>query len=965
MRDRFFLRSLTVVALSLVVLTQAMPAAAQEMERDPIFGGYTWRQIGPANMSGRISDIEGVPGTGTFYVAASAGGLWKTTNGGTTFEQVFQGGSTAAVGDIGIAPSDPNRIYVGMGEPHVRNSVSWGDGVYRSDDAGATWQHMGLEESGMIGRISVHPTNPDIVYVAAGGLQWTTEGDRGLYKSTDGGRNWSLVKGFNDGTGFYDVQIDPTNPDVVYATSWWRLRRPWVFTSGGGDGNQGIWKSTDAGRTWNRLAGGLPPTDGLGKSSIVIFPGDTRILYARVESFTNDPNAPAPSQAQQEQQAQQAQRGGRGGGGTPTLSGTYRSTNGGQSWEMVDWRNGRPFYYCQLSVDPKDANRVYLIDGSLYRMDVEKQRAVVGDFEARRQNDPMTNITGEHHVDFHALWIDPTFPDHIITGSDGGVGISWDAGETWDSLKNQALGQFYAVGYDMQEPYHVYGGLQDNGTWGGPHLVTTAGGIQNEHWKFYNGGDGFHAQVDPVDPDIILYAESQGGSTNRHNLTTGESQSIRPRAPARASAELSEAQRQFLQQGRGGGGRGNVVNAPEEGLEQLRFNWSTPFILSPHNTRTLYLGSQYLFKSTDRGDSWMVISPDLTTNDEEKHQARNRGDSNTGAENHCTIITISESPMLPGLIWVGTDDGRIHVTRNGGEDWTEVTGNFRGVPRNTWVSRVRASAFEAGRAYVTFDGHRMADMATYVYRTDDFGRTWTKITTGLPANDPAYVITEDPVNENLLYLGTESSVYVSLDRGDRWTKFSNNLPVVPVHDLVVHPRDHDLIIATHGLAFWVMDDVSGLQSMTEEAMGQDFQLFETLPSIAWSTSGQQWFPGNKYFAGENPPFAVRVNYWVGRETDDVTIQVLDVEGNVLREETAPATRGLHFVDLPFRPSFGGGRGGGGGGQFGGQLGRGQQAEGQYRPQQIAPGRHLLKVIAGGEEYTQVIEVRPAPNTGRD
>jgi len=355
-----------------------------------------------------------------------------------------------------------------------------------------------------------------------------------------------------------------------------------------------------------------------------------------------------------------------------------------------------------------------------------------------------------------------------------------------------------------------------------------------------------------------------------------------------------------------------------------------------------------------------VISPDLTTGNADWYEAQNRGDMSSGAENYCDIITISESPMMPGLLWVGTDDGRIHYTRNDGVSWTEVTGNFKGVPKNTWVSRVRASAFVEGRAYATFDGHRTADLNTYVYRTDDFGKTWTKITSGLPATDPVYVITEDPMNENLVYLGTESSVYVSLDRGDHWTKFSENLPIVPVHDLVVHPRDHDLIIATHGLAFWVMDDVSGLQSLTPEAMDADFQLFDTLPTTAWSTRGNLWFPGNKYFAGENRQFAVRVNYWVGKAMDDVTIQVVDLEGNVVREVTAPGSRGLHVTDLPLQPPRGNRGGGGGGG------GRGQQGGAPMTSNQpIRVGKYLLKVTAGGETTTQVIDVVPAPGNGGD
>lgn len=947
MRTSLFLRIVSTSAIAAAVLSWSSPALAQEEgEKDPVFGSYTWRQIGPANMSGRVADVEGIPGSATFYVAAAAGGLWKTENNGTTWKQVFQGGKTAAVGEIAIAPSDPNRLYVGMGEPHGRNSVSWGDGVWRSDDGGATWKHVGLDDTGSIGRIAVDPRNPDHVYVAALGNLWTLESDRGLYESTDGGENWTLLKGFDDGTGFYDVQIDASNPDIIYATSWWRLRRPWVFTSGGGDGNAGIWKSTDAGATWVRLEGnGLPPTEDMGKSSIVIFPGDTQILYARIEHFAADPDAPE----QTEQEGRPGRR------SSPNLGGTYRSTDGGGTWERIDRRNSRPFYYNQLRVDPTDPNTVYLIESALYKMNVEEQRKVVDDYELSSDDDPIENITGAHHVDFHAMWIDPTNPSRLIVGSDGGVGISWDGGETWDSIKNLPIGQFYAVGYDMAEPYNVYGGLQDNGTWGGPHMVPSRGGILNRHWRFFVGGDGFHAQVDPEDPDLILYAESQQGNITRMNTRTGVSRAIKPRVPRRSTGEMTEAQRRFLQQR--GGSRTNIVNLPEEGLE-LRWNWSTPIVLSPHNPKTLFVGGNYLFMSIDRGDTWRVISPDLTTNDAEKYEARNRGDFQTGAENYSTIVTISESPKVPGVLWVGTDDGRVHFTKDGGVNWTEVTGNFPGVPENTWVSRVRASAFELGRAYVTFDGHRMADMTTYVFRTDDFGQSWTRITEGLPADDPAYVITEDPVNENLLYLGTESGVWASLDRGDHWVRFSNDLPIVPVHDLVVHERDRDLIIATHGLSLWVMEDVSGLQSLTPEVMEKDFELFDSRPAVSWNIGFEQVFPGNKFFAGRNPPMALRVNYWVGKAVDNVKITIESIDGTVLRELEGPGTRGLQTVDLPLRPQFGR--------RFG--AGRPQrQAEGRRTPNRPLPvGQHRLTIAYGDETFTRVIEIRPDPRqAGRD
>ncbi len=926
------------------------PQPASQPPADPVTGSYRWRQVGPANMSGRISDLDVPPGgeASTIFVAASAGGIWKTVNNGCTWEQVFQGGKTAAVGDIAFAPSNPDIIYAGMGEPHSRNSISWGDGVWKSVNGGETWTHVGLEYTYHIGRIAVDPRDPQIVYVAALGNLWDlNRGDRGLYKSEDGGRTWNKLKGFDDGTGFYDVVIDPSNPDVVWATSWKRDRKPWVFLSGGGP-NNGLWKSIDAGLTWQRIEGnGLPPSEENGKISLELFPGDTDIIYARIESFAEEAPAEPPA-AETERPAGQAaarQRGGR------NLGGTYMSRDGGASWRRIDRRNGRPFYYCQLRIDPNDADTVYLIDSSLYKLDVPAAMAALDDPQAGRETPGVENITGNHHVDFHAMWIDPTNSDHLVVGSDGGVSISWDGGGTWDFLDNLVVGQFYAVCYDMAEPYNIYGGLQDNGTWGGPSNSLSSSGILLRDWTFFLGGDGFHAQADPADPDLVIYGESQGGNLTRTNRTTGESRGIRPNLPQPPREDLSEQQRQFMARG-GGGGRSNIVNPPEGlGPRDLRFNWSSPVVLSPHNPRTVYFGAQFLFKSVDRGDTWQIISPDLTTNDEEKYGAQNRGDSSTGAEKHCTIITIGESPLIPGLIWVGTDDGRLHVTRNGGATWTSVRENVGGVPRNTWVSRVRPSAFAAERCYVTFDNHRMGDMTTYVYVTEDFGQTWLKLGGDLPTDDPAYVITEDPVNENLLYVGTESGIYVSLDRGGSWRRFNNNLPVVPVHDVVVHPREHDLIIATHGLSLWIMDDVTGLQGLTPEAMASAFTLLPHRTATAWNMQGEQVSRGDKVFAGENPPDGFTVSYWIGTPVESVKITLTGVDGEEYRSIDAPGEEGLQTVRIPLRPSFGRG------------MARPQPGEPMARP--LGPGIYLLTVTCGAETATATVEVRPDPrSTGR-
>ncbi len=923
-------------------------AALSQDEGGGMLSGFNWRQVGPANMSGRVSDIAIPPGgeASTIYVGAAAGGVWKTVNNGVTWKQVFEGGKTAAVGDIAIAPSDPNVVYVGMGEPHSRNSISWGDGMWRSTDGGETWNHVGLEYTYHIGRIIVDPRDPMVVYVAALGNLWDrTKGDRGLYKSEDGGGHWQRLKGFDDGTGFYDVVLDPENPDVVWATSWERERQPWVFLSGGGP-NNGIWKSIDAGETWTRIeGGGLPPSDQNGKSSLEIFPGDPDLIYARIENFADDTNAPEQTGGQQ--------RGGR--GGSRNMSGMYMSRDGGDSWKRVDRRNSRPFYYCQLRVDPADPNTVYLLETSCYRIDVEEAMKWVDNFE--RPSDPgetrgVVNITGNHHVDFHAMWIDPTNPDHLVVGSDGGISISWDQGATWDFCDNLALGQFYAIGYDMAQPYNVYGGLQDNGTWGGPSRSQYQNGIMNRDWEFFVGGDGFHVQIDPEDPDLILYAESQGGAITRFNRATGQSQSIRPRAPRRQTQNISTEQQRFMRQSSGT----NISPAPEPGT-QYRFNWSAPIVLSPHNPRTIYFGGNVLFKSVNRGDTWSVISPDLTTADTTRINARNRGDMSTGAENHCNIITIGESPLIPGLIWVGTDDGLVHITRDGGVTWTDVTGNFQGVPDDTWVSRVRPSGFETGRCYVTFDGHRTGNFATYVFRTEDYGQTWKKLGGGLPSDDPVYVVTEDPVNPDLVWVGTERGVYISLDRGETWEPFSNDLPIVPVHDIVVHTRDHDLIISTHGLSIWILDDITPLQGLTSETREEDFALLDIKDVISWNTRYEQVSRGDKVFTGRNPVSGFRVGYWVGTSAEKVEIVIESIDGTEMRRIEGSGEEGFQMIDIPLRPSFGR-RGAGGGFQ------RPEPGAAQVRA--LGVGSYRMTVTCGDETATKIITVLPDPrSSGND
>jgi hypothetical protein len=843
-----------------------------------LLAAFRWRPIGPANMAGRITDVEGIPGSATFFFAAAAGGIWKTTNGGTTFRPVFDNYPCISMGDLAIAPSDTMQVWAGTGEEDSRNSISPGCGIFKSTDGGLTWKPMGLERAGAIGRIVVHPTDPNIVYVAVLGQIWGPNRERGLYKTTDGGQTWTNVKFISDRAGFVDVAMDPSNPDVLFASSWDRVRGPYFLRSGGP--GSALWKTTDAGRTWTEVRGGGLPESTRGRIGIAIAASDPKVIYLMLEADTTA-NA----------------RGGAGRAAQVRPSGLYRSADGGATWEKTNGNNVRPFYYSQVRVDPRDPNRVYWSSTPVnYSPDGGK---TVG------------NATVGIHVDHHAMWIDPMNPNHIIVGNDGGVAITWDKGGSYDFPNIVPLGQFYNISYGMEFPYTVCGGLQDNGSWCGPSR-RRQGDITNADWTTVGGGDGFVTAQDPNEP--IVYVESQGGNMSRLDTRTNERTSFqrpdfRPRyqmfedsivieRPDTARPETAAQRRRIAE-----------LRARQRGDSAemaLRWNWNTPFFISAHNPNVFYAGANKVMKSTMRGENLYPISPDLSTRDTTKIRVSLRSTGGvtpdlTGAETYCTIVSLNESPLKPGLLIAGTDDGNVWITRNDGGTWENLTGRFPGVPPLTYVSRIEPSRYDTSTFYVTFDNHRTNDFTPYVYVTTDGGRSFRSIANNLPTGGPdfVHVIREDPTNRDLLFVGTDVGVYVSLNRGASWQKFMTNLPTVPVHDLKIHPRDRELIAGTHGRSIWIVD-IAPLQQLADSALTADAYLFQ--PKVAYQY-GQAPLgggsSGHKVFRAQSPQYGAEIVYRLGKGSGDrrarTRIAILDVRGDTIRTLQGPASAGVHRV----------------------------------------------------------------------
>ncbi len=841
-----------------------------------------WRNVGPANMIGRISDFEALESNFTHVLVASAsGGVWKSVNAGTTWEPIFDNYGSASIGDVAFYQKDPNIIWVGTGEECPRNSIAWGDGIYKSTDGGKTFTNMGLKSTHSIAKVITHPDSPDIVYAAAAGHTWGYSGDRGLFKTTDGGKTWlKLTNGLPDDgkTGAIDLVMHPKNPDILYVGFWQRIRQPWRFDSGGP--NSGIYKSTDAGASWTKLTQGLPEGD-LGRIGLAISRSNPDVLMAMVE-HSYQPQRQLREGSTQKPNPEYDDM-------TQLGTGMYRSEDGGASWMYMNRVNTRPFYYSHIYINPFDDQLVYYLSTSMqYSADGGKT---------------LKTIQGLH-PDFHTMWLDPTNQDRFYVGQDGGASITHDGGKTWILFDNLCAAQFYAVSADNRDPYYVYGGLQDNGSWAGPSM-SREGMILTDFWFNFGGGDGFYTQNDPTDWRIV-YGESQGGNIFRVNVETRETARIRPsqqstynwkdHAPPPPKKKADAPPQQPSPFGR--------QRSP------FRHNWSSPILISPHNPSTLYFGADRVFKSINRGDNWTIISPGLTTNDPEKHSKPTGGITldQTGAETHCTITTISESSMTPGLLWVGTDDGNVQVTIDGGTHWTNVRPNVPGVPQEIWVSRVEASRFDKGTCYLTFDGHRSDVFAPFVFKTTDYGQTWTSISANLPDDGPVYVIREDLKNKNLLFVGTEFSVFFTTDGGKNWDKLSPNMPTVAVHDLFIHPRDNDLIAGTHGRGIWILDDISPLQQATDKVLASEAHLFEsTRPGTQWLRLGRGGYGrGNLFFAGENPPEGAMINFYLKEKpAEPVTVEIMDASGKLktlytLKEAEAGINRLLW--DMRFDPS---------------------------------------------------------------
>jgi len=813
-------RSLLILGIGAVVLW-ALPAPAQ----DNLLANLVARCVGPTTMGGRIADIavyEKEPRI--FFVATAAGGLWKTENGGITTFPVWDKYSSISLGAVDVSQRDPNLVWIGTGEQNGRNSVSYGDGVYKSTDGGKTWTHMGLKETAHIAQVLIDPVDNNIVYVAACGRLWGRNPERGIYKTTDGGKTWDHVLKIDDKTGVNELVMNPKDNKTLLAGAYDRLRFPWNYISGGP--GSAMYKSTDAGKTWRKITKGIP--EGMiGRIGLDYHRADPNKVIAQIEAAVMNPDGTRQT----------------------NNNGVFLSEDGGESWTKVNNRNNRPFYFSIVRYDPVDANRIYVADVGIMSSD-DKGRTL--------QNWP-TSV----HVDHHAFWINPNDNKHIIIGQDGGIGQTRDRGATWEHLNSMPIGQFYAVTYDMRKPYWVYGGLQDNGSWGGP-TQTSRGYSGFWDWIYLRGGDGFYVRADPDDWRTI-YSESQGGAAGRMDLVTGQGISIRP--------------------------------TPPQG-ETYRWNWNTPIELSPHNSKIVYIAGNRLFRSLNRGEGMTAISPDLTTNNPEKQRGGlgSATPENTGAERHCTIVTIGESPLKPGVIWCGTDDGNVQVTQDFGTTWTNVAENIPGAPKEGWVTRVQPSRHAAGRCYVTYGNFRINDNKTYVFQTDDYGKTWKSINGNLPAEEPCHVIREGLTNPNLLYLGTEFGLWVSFDRGETWSKFKSNFPTVPIHDLQIHPRELDLVIGTHGRSIWTLN-VSAFEEMS--ISNRDKALHVTKPQTVYllnRPNGSMGYDGDRGWTAPNSQPGTDICYFLKAEASgraEITIQ--DANGTDIQTLNGDAKAGLNVV----------------------------------------------------------------------
>jgi photosystem II stability/assembly factor-like uncharacterized protein len=843
------------------------------------------RAIGPAVTGGRIHDVEALPGDpSTMYVGSASGGLWKTTNRGMTWTNVFDTMAVSTFGDIAISRSNPDVVYVGTGEQNNRQSTSYGNGVYRSNDAGRTWVHLGLEETRHIGRVQIHPTDPDIAYVAAAGNLWAPSEDRGVYKTTDGGRTWDKVLFVDEHTGFNDMVMDPLSPNTVYAAAYQRQRTAWGF-NGGGPGS-GIYKTIDGGQTWNELAGGIPSGD-KGRIGLAIAESNPQVLMALVESADDD------------------------------AQGVYRTENGGVFWERTSAQNIRPMYYSHVVIDPTNEDRVYTL----------ATRSFVSEDGGRT----WTNIARAPtydvgvHADHHTLWIDPGDPEHLYMAGDAGLHESYDGGMNFSRINNFPIAQFYGIAVDMRDPYWVYGGLQDNHSFVGPSETRRWAGILNDDWKQSGFGDGMYWAADPRD-GRYAYGSSNGGSYFRYDTHTGDMHGISP---------------------------------PEPLGESYRFDWTSPMMLSAHDPDVVYVAGNRLFISPDRGSSWdrtEDLSRGIDRDELEIMGVRGSEISisrNDGTSSFGEAVTLDESPLDPAILWVGFDDGNLQVSADGGSTWTEVSGNVPGIADGTYVSRITASSLGRGAAYATFDGHRDGDFQPYVFRTLDFGRTWEPLHAGLPALGVVNVIVEHPDNPATLFLGTEHAVFVSTTSGAAWAKVPN-LPTTHYDDMLLHPREKDLVLGTHGRGIWILDDTRAIAEWGD-ASGP-VTVFSAATGTIRVYSKDTSYRGQAAFAGTNPVDGVEVTYKLGAGSGSATLSVHDADGDLVRRLLVPSSAGTHRVNWDLRH----------GAETGDErwsrhadpeLARPVGERGPW----VSPGRFTVTVEAGGSSDSNTIDVRGDPD----
>ena len=879
-RLRIFCIGFSVIALALAASAQNVNVT---LDSDTL-SGLPIRAIGPAASGGRIADIAAVHENGrlTIYVGAAGGGVWKSVDGGTTFKPMFDKQASLSIGSIAIDPSNPQTVWVGTGESWARNSVSVGTGIYRSHDGGDSWEMMGLPDSEHVSRVVVHPKDSNTVYACALGHLWNANTERGVFKTTDGGKTWNKLLYRNDGTGCAELAMDPQDPNVLYAAMWDVRREPHNFRSGGP--GSGLFKSTDAGATWHELRKGMPEGD-LGRIGMAIAPANHARVYAVVEAKNH--------------------------------TALFRSDDAGDSWTETNNSfnvSGRPFYFARLVADPKNADHVYK-PGFFLTVSEDGGKSFSGMFSTSE------GFGGGNHGDHHALWIDPDNADQMLLGTDGGVYQSLDRGSHWRFLSNLPVAQFYHVSADMADPYNVYGGLQDNGTWMGPSRATD--GIANRHWRNIDGGDGFWTFSDPSDPDFA-YAEYQGGKISRFRKSTGESKDIQPLA--------------------------------RTGEQDFRFNWNAPIHMSPNSKGTIYLGAQFLFRSRDHGESWDRISPDLTTNDPARqHQELSGGLTidNSDAEKFETIYTIAESPKNGEVIWVGTDDGNVQVTRDGGKHWANVAKNISGLPSGTWVSTIEASHFDAATAYATFDGHAAGDMKTYVFQTKDYGKTWTSLSTS-ELSGYAHVVRQDLVNANLFFVGTEFGLFISIDGGAHWAQFKGSLPNVAVRDIAIQSRESDLLLATHGRGVYILDDLTSIRALTPELLAKDLVMLPSRPSVLALPAGEQRFDGDSEFHGRTIPEAAAIVYYQKKRHifGDLKLDIYDAKGQLLTSMQGDKRKGLNKVQWPERakppkmpPAAG-------------------LVENQYAffGPQAQEGTYTVKLTKGKETYSSEVRLVPDPRS---